>query len=254
LICFVLVLLSLYAAYSYRVGQIARQFEVRLEERVSERTRLARELHDTLLQSFQGLIFRLQAVDDLLSPGKAKDLLEKSLERADQAIAEGRSTVYELRSSITTKNDLAEAIKALGEELATDESAAFHMLVEGASRDLHPIVRDEIYRITCEGLRNAFSHARASQIETEITYGDRLFHLRIRDNGEGIPAGVLEEGRPGHYGLPGMRERARQIGGKLEIWSRAGAGTEIELGIASSIAYGASPGRSLFRLFRRKAG
>ena len=254
LICFVLVLLSLYAAYSYRVGQIAQQFEVRLEERVSERTRLARELHDTLLQSFQGLIFRLQAVDDLLAAGKAKDLLEKSLERADQAIAEGRSTVYELRSSATTTNDLAEAIRALGEELSTDESAAFQVLVEGSSRYLHPIVRDEIYRITCEGLRNAFSHARASQIETELTYGERAFQLRIRDDGEGIPADILEEGRPGHYGLPGMRERARQIGGKLAIWSRAGAGTEIELGIPSSIAYGASPGRSLFRLFRRKAG
>ena len=110
------------------------------------------------------------------------------------------------------------------------------------------------YRITCEGLRNAFAHARANKIETDITYGERLFQLRIRDNGEGIPAGILEDGRPGHYGLPGMRERARQIGGQLEIWSGAGAGTEIELSIAAAIACGASPARSLFRLFRRKAG
>src|SRR5262249_40066288 len=148
----------------------------------------------------------------------------------------------ELRSSATTKNDLVEAIKALGEELATEDSATFQVLVEGSSRNLHPIVRDEVYRITCEGLRNAFTHAQATQIETEITYRDRQFQLRIRDNGEGIPAGILEEGRPGHYGLPGMRERASQIGGKFEIWSRAGAGTEIELSIASAIAYGASPG------------
>ena len=253
-VCVVLALLSLYAAYSYRVSQIARQFEVRLEERVSERTRIARELHDTLLQSFQGLIFRLQAVDDLLPEGKAKDQLEKSLERADQAIAEGRSTVYDLRLSTTTTSDLADAIRALGEELATEDSAAFRLVVEGPSRDLHPIVRDEIYRITCEGLRNAFSHARANHVETEITYGERLFQLRIRDNGEGIPASILEEGRPGHYGLPGMRERARQIGGKLAIWSGARAGTEIELRIAAAIAYGTEPGRSLFRLFRHKAG
>ena len=240
--------------YWLRVRRMAREFNVRLEERVGERTRLARELHDTLLQSFQGLIFHLQAVQDLLPAGKAKDLLEESLERADQAIAEGRSTVYELRSSATTTNDLVGAIQVLGEELATEDSGAFHVLVEGSSRNLHPIVRDEIYRITCEGLRNAFSHARASQIETEITYGERLFRLRIRDNGEGITNSILEEGRPGHYGLAGMRVRARQLGGKLEIWSRAGAGTEIELNIASAIAYGASPGRSLFRLFRRKAG
>lgn len=252
--CMLAVLLSLYAAYSYRVAQIARQFELRLEERVSERTRIARELHDTLLQSFQGLIFRLQAVYDVLPAGKPKDQLEKSLERADQAIAEGRSTVYDLRSSATTTNDLAEAVRALGEELATQDSAAFRLVVEGPSRDLHPIVRDEIYRIACEALRNAFGHAQANHIETEITYGARLFQLRIRDDGQGIPSSILEEGRPGHYGLPGMRERARQIGGKLEIWSGARAGTEIELRITAGIAYGAEQGGSLFRIFRHKAG
>jgi len=254
LICAIAALSALYAAYSYRVAEIARQFEVRLEERVSERTRIARELHDTMLQSFQGLIFRLQAVDDLLPAGKAKDQLERSLERADQAIAEGRSTVHELRASATTTNDLALAIRTLGDELATPDSAAFHLMVEGAVRGLHPIVRDEIYRVACEALRNAFAHARANQIETEMSYGERLFRLRIRDDGEGIPAGILESGRPGHYGLPGMRERAKQIGGKLEIWSRMGAGTEIELSIASPIAYGRPPRRSLFGLFRRKAG
>ena len=249
-----LVLVSMYASHSYRMRQIARQFELRLEERVSERTRIARELHDTLLQSFQGLIFRLQAVGNLLPEGKAKDQLEKSLQRADQAIAEGRSTVFELRSSATTTNDLANAVRALGEELATEDAAAFHLMVEGPSRDLQPIVRDEIYRITCEGLRNAFGHARASQIETEITYGERQFLLRIRDNGEGIPSSILEAGRTGHYGLAGMRERARQIGGKVEIWSGAGTGTEIELKIAAAIAYNRPPGRSRFHLFRRQTG
>jgi len=253
-VCAVAILLALYAAYSYRVAQITRQFEVRLEERVSERTRIARELHDTLLQSFQGLIFRFQAVNDLLPEGKAKSQLERSLERGDQAIAEARNTVYELRSSATTTNDLAEAIKALGEELVTEDSAAFGLVVEGSSRDLHPIIRDEIYRITCEGLRNAFGHAQASHIEAEITYGERLFQLRIRDNGAGIPANILEGGRQGHYGLPGIRERARRLGGKLEIWSSARAGTEIELTIPGALAYGTAPGHSLFRLFRRKAG
>jgi signal transduction histidine kinase len=241
----------LFLVHRLRVHRVAREFNVRLEERVGERIRLAHELHDTMLQSFQGLIFRLQAVHDLLPVGKAKDLLEKSLERADQAIAEGRNTVFELRSSATTKNDLADAIKMLGEELAMGNSGTFHLLVEGASRDLHPIIRDEIYRITCEGLRNAFSHARASQIETEISYGERLFQLRIRDNGQGIPTDILEDGRPGHYGLAGMRERAGQLGGKLEIWSRKEAGTEIHLSIISAIAYGMSPDRFRFRLFRR---
>jgi signal transduction histidine kinase len=119
---------------------------------------------------------------------------------------------------------------------------------------LHPIVRDELYRIAREALRNAFSHAQARHIEAEITYGERLLRLRIRDDGVGIPTEILEEGRPGHYGLPGMQERAKEIGGKLVIWSDAGSGTEIELSIAGSIAYGASGGRSLLRLFRKKAG
>ncbi|HEX6896842.1 MAG TPA: two-component regulator propeller domain-containing protein [Bryobacteraceae bacterium] len=240
--------------YRLRLHQVAREYNMRLEERVNERTRVARDLHDTLLQSFQGLMLRFQVVDELLPEGKAKKELEKALERADQAMAEGRSAVFDLRSSATITNELPHAVKALGEELATQDSAAFHLVLEGESRDLHPIVRDEIYRITREALRNAFSHADANHIETEVTYGARAFRLRVRDDGKGIPAEILEEGRPGHYGLPGMRERAKQIGGKLEIWSGDRTGTEIELNIPGSVAYGSTVGHSRFRLFRKKAG
>jgi signal transduction histidine kinase len=127
-------------------------------------------------------------------------------------------------------------------------------MVEGPARDLHPIIRDEVYRIARESLRNAFSHARADHVEAELIYTDRLFRLRIRDDGEGIASEILEEGRPGHYGLPGMRERAKQIGAKLTIWSGGGSGTEIELSIEGSIAYGTPPGRSRLRLFGKKAG
>jgi signal transduction histidine kinase len=236
------------------MARVHAAMNLRFEERLAERTRIARELHDTLLQSFQGLMLRLQVVDDLLPQGKAKEQLEQSLERADQAIAEGRSAVYDLRSSAITTNDLAQAMRALGEELATQDSTAFHLVVEGSMRDLHPIIRDELYRITREALRNAFSHAAAHHIETEITYGERTFRLRIRDDGQGIPPELLEAGRAGHYGLSGMRERAQQIGARFEIWSGAKAGTEIELSVAGSIAYRTSPGRPLFRLFRKKAG
>jgi signal transduction histidine kinase len=127
-------------------------------------------------------------------------------------------------------------------------------VVEGAASDLNPILRDEVYRITREALRNAFSHARARHIETEIAYGGRAFRVRIRDDGDGIQPETLEEGRPGHYGLQGMRERARQVGGKLDIWSKPGAGTEIDLAIAASIAYGRSTNQPLFRLFRKRTG
>jgi signal transduction histidine kinase/ligand-binding sensor domain-containing protein len=236
-----------------RVTRLARQLNVRFEERASERGRLARELHDTLLQSFQGLMYRLRAVDSLLPEGKAKDQLGETLERADQAIAEGRSAVYDLRSSTTTTNNLAHAVKTLADELATPDSATFSLEVEGAARDMQPIIRDELYRMTREALRNAFNHAHARHIETELSYGDRLFRLRIRDDGEGIPPEILQQGRTGHYGLAGMRERAEQIGGELDIWSGAGAGTEIEFTIKGSIAYATSTDRGLFRWFRRKA-
>jgi signal transduction histidine kinase len=193
-------------------------------------------------------------VDDLLPQGKAKAELEKTLDRADQAIAEGRTAVYDLRSSATTTNDLAQAVRAVGNELAVPGAATFRLVVEGPPREMQPIVRDEIYRIAREALRNAFSHAQADHVEAELIYTDRLFRLRIRDDGQGIAAEILEEGRPGHYGLPGMRERAKQIGATLTIWSGGGSGTEIELSIEASIAYLTPPGQSRLRLFRKKAG
>ena len=237
----------LWGLYRYRLHQIAREFNVRLDERVGERTRLARDLHDTLLQSFHGLMLHFQSVSRLLPEGKAKEQLEKTMERADRAIAEGRSAVYDLRSSATMTNDLAEAVNAVGNELSTDNDAVFNLMVEGPARDLHPIIRDEIYRISREALSNAFKHAHARHIEAEMSYGDRAFRLRIRDDGEGIPDAILEQGRPGHYGLSGIQERAKQIGAELTIWSRLGTGTEIELNLAGTTAYGTSAKRSRFR-------
>ena len=252
--CAAVLLALLVGLYKYRLYQIAHEFNVRLEERVSERARLARDLHDTLLQSFHGLMLRFQAVNKLLPEGKAKEQLEKTLERADQAIAEGRGAVYDLRSSTTETNELSEALNAVGSELSKDDAAEFSLAVEGEARDLHPIIRDELYRIGREALSNAFKHAHARHVEAEIEYGERVFRLRIRDDGEGIPAEILDEGRPGHYGLPGLRERARQAGADLTIWSRANSGTEIDLSLAGSIAYGRPPRQARFQLFRKKVG
>ena len=233
---------------------IARRIlELRLEERVNERTRIARALHDTLLQSFQGLMLHLQVVDNMLLPGKAKEKLEQTLELADQAITEGRDAVYDLRSSATTTNDMVESVRALCIELATPDGAAFQLNVKGASRDMHPIIRDELYRIAREALRNAFTHARAQHIEAELVYGERSFRLRIQDDGRGIPAEMLEDGRSGHYGLPGMRERCRQIGGEFILKSRPGAGTEIGLTVPASIAY-RTPPSTRRRLLGKKPG
>ena len=196
-----------------------------LDARVGERTRVARELHDTLLQSFHGLL----VVSGRHSRCCRSDtrLTRKSWtapEQASQAIAEGRDAVQGLRMSTVEKNDLAVAIRTVGEELAsaasTQPSPSFNVVVEGASRNLHPILRDEVYRLAVEALRNAFRHAAAQNVEVEIRYDEKYFRLRVRDDGKGIPSDVLSgDGREGHYGLPGMRERAKLIGGKLAIWS-----------------------------------
>jgi ligand-binding sensor domain-containing protein len=241
-----LTLMLFWALYRFRLGQISREFDVRLEERLEERTRIARELHDTLLQSFQGVMLRFQIVDNLLPAGRAKEELELAL---DRAIVEGRETIQNIRSSALANNELAEAVRDLGEELACEDSAEFHLVIEGAPRSVDPILRDEIYQIARETVRNAFRHAQAQRIEVEICYGEIQFWLRIRNDGRGIPPAVMEKGRPGHYGLQGIRERAKRIGAELNIWS--GAGTEIELKVPGSIAYGSFRAHVL-DLFGRK--
>ena len=249
--------LMLWGLYRYRLHQIAQRFNTRMEARVDERTRIARELHDTLLQSFQALMIHFQAVDNLLPPGKGKDALEKVLDRADRALVEGRNAIQNIRSSTTVTNELSNAVTALGEELAGSHDgetgpATFRVSVEGTPRDLRPILRDDIYRIAREALQNAFRHAQASQIEADITYGDSLLRLRVRDDGKGIDPKHLQAGRDGHWGLPGMRERAQQIGAQFEMWSEVGAGTEVELRIPGSIVYEKARGRGGLRLFRKK--
>jgi len=257
----------LWALYRYRLHQIAQGFNARLEERVNERTRIARDLHDTLLQSFQGVVFRFQAVRNMLPrrPEEAMQALDGALERTDQAIAEGRDAIQGLRASTIVTNELADAVRALGDEMShelasqdsthgsTHDSARFHVVVEGPPRDLHPILRDEVYAIAREAVRNAFRHAQARNIEADIRYSGSLLQLRIRDDGKGIDPGIAAEGRAGHYGVAGMRERAKRIGGKLDVWTGTGAGTEIELSVPGSIAYGTSPGRTVLGLFRKKA-
>jgi signal transduction histidine kinase/ligand-binding sensor domain-containing protein len=243
----------LFAAYRVRVRQLAREFDLKLEARVDERTRIARELHDTLLQSFQGLLLRFQTVLALCEtrPAEAKEVLRNSIDQTAQAITEGREAVQGLRASTVESNDLAQAVTALGEQLAAQASGAtsigLHVEVEGTPRKLHPIVRDEIYRVASEALRNAFRHAEAQQIEVAFRYDQRQFRLRVRDDGKGIDATFLTvEGRTGHFGLPGMRERAKLMGGKMTVWTAVKSGTEIEVIIPAARAYAAPSRRSRF--------
>ena len=251
------VLLLLIAIYRLRV----RQFDARLQERVNERTRIARELHDTLLQSFHGVMFRFQAAANVLPdrPLDAKQRLETALKQGTQAIREGRDAVQGLRDSTAITNGLAVALRALGEELAAIEgsgapggTATVGVAIQGTPQALHPIVRDDIYRIGSEALRNAFRHARARRIEVEIRYDAHQFQLRVRDDGRGIDAGTLDAHRAGHFGLPGMRERAEQIGGHVEVWSKAGMGTEVAFTIPGATVYAPRTRRYVWSLAGRR--
>ena len=257
--CTAAFLAMLWGIYELRVRQLAHQFNMRLEERVAERTRVARDLHDTLLQSFQALLPRLQAAIYRLPDGAvdARKTLEAVVDQAAEAVTEGRDAVQGLRMSTVEKNDLALAIRTVGEELASAETnhsfPNFKVVVEGTSRNLHPILRDEVYRLAAEALRNAFRHAAAQNVEVEIRYDEKSFRLRVRDDGKGIGTEVLRaDGREGHYGLHGMRERAKLVGGKLTIWSEENGGTEIELIIPASRAY-AKATRGFWHFGKRSA-
>jgi signal transduction histidine kinase/ligand-binding sensor domain-containing protein len=241
-LCLAVVLALLWAAYQLRVRQLHHEFDMTLEARVGERTRIARELHDTLLQSFHGILLHLQTVSNELPGGQAKQKLDGVIDQAAQAIVEGRDAVQGLRASTIEGNDLALAIRTLGEELAATGSGPrrphFTVQVEGTPRNLHPIVRDEVYRIAGEGLRNAFRHAAAQRIEVEIHYDNRQLRARVRDDGKGIdPQHLSDDGRERHFGLRGMRERAKLIGGNLTVWSERDSGTEVELSIPGEHAY-----------------
>ena len=215
----------LWEAYRLRVAHIARQFDRTLDARVGERTRIARDLHDTLLQSFHGVLLRLHTVSQLLEnrPTVAQEMLDSTIKQVADAVTEGRDAVQGLRDSTIQGNDLGTAISTLGQELtkdSTDHRPAFHVAVEGEARRLHPILRDEVYKIAAEALRNAFRHSGAKRVEVEIRYDDEQFRLRIRDDGKGIDPAVLSDGgREGHYGLTrhaGTRHACRRYIGGVE--------------------------------------
>jgi hypothetical protein len=237
----VLILIAAAALYASHVRKLRRQFDIRLQARDSERARIARELHDSLLQGYQGLLIRLQAARNLLPerPEAAAGALEAAMELGDKAMDESREAVQELRASAPAGN-LADSLTELGDELALhgrEGAATYYVLVHGRPRAIAPLVRDEIYRIAREAVRNAAAHARARRIEAEVDYGTTELSLRVRDDGVGIDPQTLQQRRAGHWGLQGMRERAESFGARFSLWSESGAGTEIELVIPAAACY-----------------
>jgi signal transduction histidine kinase len=244
--------------YRLRLRQAVNRIQAGFQQRVDERTRIARELHDTLLQSFQALIFQFQAARNMVprKPEDAMHALDEAITATAQAIAESRDAISDLRPDPAAQRDLPELLSAAGPELARTDSVngnppTFRMFVEGKPRTIPGPIQDEVYRIACEAIRNAVLHARASRIEGEVHYDKDRLRLRIRDDGKGIDPKILANGgRSGHWGIPGTLERAKRIGSRVEFWTEEGAGTEIELVIPAAIAYEKVRDGRRFRLFR----
>ncbi len=234
-LCAVLAVIVLAFAARLRGRQVAARVRTRLEERHEERERIARELHDTLLQGTQGLILRLHAASQRLpqdDPLRAE--LGRAMDLAEQAVTEGRERVQGLRQTALGTRELGAALLLVRDEVH-GSAPAIALVLEGEPRTLMPCAAEELYLIGREALLNAIRHARAEAIEIEVGYGHRVLRLRVRDDGIGLPEG--DAGRPGHFGISGMRERAERLGAEFQLWSRPSAGTEVHVNVAADRAY-----------------
>jgi signal transduction histidine kinase len=236
-LCVLAAALLLAGAYQLRIRQIAAALNARFDERLAERTRLAREFHDTLLQTIQG---SKMVADDALKHNSDAARLQHAMERLSewlgQAIEEGRAALSSLRSSTTERNDMAEALRRAGEECQFQRAIDFVLTVQGATREMHPIVRDEVYRIGYEAIRNACVHSEGIRLNVELSYVDDLV-LRVCDNGRGIDPELAANGKGRHFGVTGMYERASRLRGRLTISGSPGSGTEVKLVVPDSIAF-----------------
>jgi signal transduction histidine kinase/ligand-binding sensor domain-containing protein len=236
-LCLLVGVLLLWAIYRLRVRRIAGAMKARFDERLAERTRIARDLHDTFLQTIQGSKLvaddALSATTDLSHMRLAMEKLSTWLARATE---EGRAALNSLRTSTTEVNNLTDAFRRALEECRIHSSMEVSLQVSGQTQEMHPIVRDEVYRIGYEAIRNACVHSHATQLSVELSYAQDL-RLRIRDNGAGIDPDIVHGGKPGHFGLQSMRERTARIMGKFIVESSVGSGTVVTLTVPGGIIY-----------------
>ena len=242
-LCVAAFLFLLWFLYRMRVRQVARAMSARFDERLSERTQIARDFHDTYLQTIQGSkLVADSALRQSPDPARMRGALEQLSVWLGRATEEGRAALSSMRTSATEKNDLAAAFERAIEECRINSPIQAAFTVTGEVSEMHPIVRDEVYRIGYEAIRNACVHSQASDLRVELAYADDLI-LRVRDNGVGIKSAIVEEGRQEHFGLQGMRERARRIMAKFTINTSPGSGTEVTLVVPGSIIYRATNSR-----------
>jgi signal transduction histidine kinase len=252
-ICVIAILAALALVYWLRVAQITAREQSRVEEMTRERERIARELHDTLLQSVQGLVLKFGSVSRTLAlSDPERKALDEAIDAAQRAIEESRDRIQGLRSSVDRAGDLAGSLATIGQEAADAGDAGFSVAIQGPVRPLRPCALEACYRVAREAILNAFRHSGGKSIEVQVIYGATDLRIRVRDDGAGLPARSGFNGQSRHWGLTGMAERAEAIGGSLDIWTRPNAGTEIELVLSAERAYRNEAGPVRWRQFVRR--
>jgi signal transduction histidine kinase len=243
--------LTILAIYRLRIHQLTKRLNVGFQERLAERTRIAQELHDTLLQGVLSASLQLDVAEDQLpEDSPAKPLLKRVLQLMDTVIEEGRNALRGLRATESGNQSLETAFSRLRQEFPLDGKTDYRVIVDSVTRPLRPLIRDEVYRIGREALLNAFMHAHANRIEVEVEYASRHLRVMVRDDGRGIDPQVLHSGLEGHWGLVGIRERSKRIGANLRLRSRIDAGTEVDLTVPGSIAFEKDSNDPISRWFR----
>jgi signal transduction histidine kinase len=239
LLCAATAACLVWAGFRWRLRQVRSRLLLQFHERLAERTRIAQELHDTLLQGFLSASMQLHVVADHVPDESVdKPRLKRVLELMRSVIEEGRNAVKGLRSpEADNQNDLEQALSRIRDELNAKEGIDFRVIGEGQACPLDAVIRDEVYRIGREAVVNAFQHSGANRIEVQVEFATKGLRIAVRDDGCGIDPQLLQSGREGHWGLAGMRERAERIGAHLGVWSRAGGGTEVELSVPGDVAF-----------------
>jgi ligand-binding sensor domain-containing protein len=249
LLCVVVLIILAWGAYRLRVWQVTAQLRERFEERLKERTRIAQELHDSLIQDVMGISLQVEVTDELLPANfPAKQSAARALDLCKSALAAGRRALNDLRTAPLSAADLVKSFSQLANDLARDAGTKINVIVEGRERPLKALAGNDMLQVGRQAITNALQHANARNIHVLLSYSDQHFRVRVQDNGSGINEEILSLGRQGHYGLAGMKERADRLGGSISIRSRVGEGTEVDLSVPAHFVYGDGLPRSGSRL------
>jgi signal transduction histidine kinase/ligand-binding sensor domain-containing protein len=238
LLCLVALIVLAWGGYRLRVWQVTTHLRERFEERLKERTRIAQELHDSLIQDVMGISLQIEVTDELLPADlPAKRSLMRALGLCKSALDAGRRALNDLRATALHAADLVKSFSLLANEFASGGGPEMDVLVEGRERPMKPLAGNDVLQVARQAIANALQHAQAAKIHVLLSYGERQLEIRVRDNGCGMSDEILKLQRPGHYGLAGMYERAERLGGIISIRSRVGEGTEVTLCVPGQLLY-----------------